>query len=539
MSIWTKLFRKQEVPKEMSAQDSIPFERMFPDGICRVKDGYYTKTIQFTDINYQLAQQEDKTAIFEEWCSFLNFFDSSINFELTFLNCSTDAKAFARWIRIPFKKDRYNSVRSEYSGMLKEQMERGNNGLTKTKYITFGLYANSMKEAKPKLIHVETDLLNNFKRIGVQARLLNGRERLSLMHQIFHLDGQEKFVFDWKNLVPTGTSVKDYIAPSAFAFNKNRTFQMGNVYGAMSCLAITASDVSDRMLADFLNMESSQIVTMHIRSLDQNAAIKTVKHKITELDRSKIEEQKKAVRSGYDMDIIPSDLATYGRDAKELLKELQSQNERMFLVTFLFMNTGATEQELENNVWVMNELSQLPVSGWVQSSFSSGALVIKEEAFENMKNDPEFEEYVLNRVRSLYSANGLPIGSNNVCYEVIGGSPEECYGYAGPVGGGNANIFDKDESWWKERHEEFEELLETQAKAAYKKAQLNRALAKEEYLNNQFENSQRLRAFLESRMQERMERLGVLENAGVVAMVTTAYEKTISLTSGMDKFTTE
>ncbi len=358
MSIWTKLFGKQEAPKEMSAQDSIPFERMFPDGICRVKDGYYTKTIQFTDINYQLAQQEDKTAIFEEWCSFLNFFDSSISFELTFLNCSTDAKAFARWIRIPFKKDRYNSVRSEYSGMLKEQMERGNNGLTKTKYITFGLYANSMKEAKPKLIHVETDLLNNFKRIGVQAKLLNGRERLALMHQIFHLDGQEKFIFDWKNLVPTGTSVKDYIAPSAFAFNRNRTFQMGNVHGAMSFLAITASDVSDRMLADFLNMESSQIVTMHIRSIDQNAAIKTVKHKITELDRSKIEEQKKAVRSGYDMDIIPSDLATYGRDAKELLKELQSQNERMFLVTFLIMNTGTTEQELENNVFQANSIAQ-------------------------------------------------------------------------------------------------------------------------------------------------------------------------------------
>lgn len=110
---------------------------------------------------------------------------------------------------------------------------------------SLGLYANSMKEAKPKLIHVETDLLNNFKRIGVQAKLLNGRERLALMHQIFHLDGQEKFIFDWKNLVPTGTSVKDYIAPSAFAFNRNRTFQMGNVHGAMSCLAITASDISD------------------------------------------------------------------------------------------------------------------------------------------------------------------------------------------------------------------------------------------------------------------------------------------------------
>ena len=126
----------------------------------------------------------------------------------------------------------------------------------------------------------------------------------------------------------------------------------------MSYLAITASDLSDRMLADFLDMESSQIVTMHIQSVDQTAAIKTIKHTITELDRSKIEEQKKAVRSGYDMDIIPSDLATYGKDAKALLKELQSQNERMFMMTMLVMNTGRTEQELETNVFQAQSLAQ-------------------------------------------------------------------------------------------------------------------------------------------------------------------------------------
>lgn len=78
---------------------------------------------------------------------------------------------------------------------------------------------------------------------------------------------------------------------------------MGSLYGSMSFLSISASDLSDRMLADFLDMESSQIVTIHIQSVDQTAAIKTIKRTITELDRSKIEEQKKAVRSGYDMDI--------------------------------------------------------------------------------------------------------------------------------------------------------------------------------------------------------------------------------------------
>ena len=348
--------RDNGVPR--TAQQSIPFQRMFPDGICRVRDNYYTKTIQFQDINYQLAQQEDKTAIFEEWCGFLNFFDSSIHFELSFMNMATDAESFEQSIRIPFRKDEFNPVRSEYSQMLRQQLARGNNGLTKTKFLTFGIEADSMKQAKPRLDHVETDLLNNFRRLGASARVLDGMERLHLMHSMFHMGDDDKFFFEWKWLVESGLSVKDFIAPSSFAFPKGRIFQMGNLYGAMSFLAITASDISDRMLADFLNMDSSLIVSMHLQSVDQTAAIKTVKHTITELDRSKIEEQKKAVRAGYDIDIIPSDLATYGKDAKALLKELQSQNERMFLITFLVMNTGRTEQELENNVFQAQSIAQ-------------------------------------------------------------------------------------------------------------------------------------------------------------------------------------
>ena len=200
--------------------------------------------------------------------------------------------------------------------------------------------------------------MNNFHRLGVSAKLLNGKERLQLMHSMFHMGDGEKFRFDWKQLPASGLSVKDYIAPTSFAFPGSRIFRMGSLYGAMSYLQITASDISDQLLKDFLDMDSSQIVTMHIQSVDQNRAIKTVKRTITELDRSKIEEQKKAIRAGYDIDIIPSDLATYGRDAKALLKELQSQNERMFLVTFLVLNTGHTEQELENNVFQASSIAQ-------------------------------------------------------------------------------------------------------------------------------------------------------------------------------------
>ena len=347
---------KPAVPR--TAQQSIPMQRMFEDGTCRVKPNYYTRTIQYQDINYQLAQQEDRTAIFEEWCSFLNFFDSSIKFELSFVNMATDSTEFEKSIRIPFQKDGFDDVRAEYSQMLRQQLAKGNNGLTKTKFITFGVEGESMAQVKPRLDHIQNDLLNNFHRLGVQAKPLNGAQRLKLMHDMFNMDGASKFHFDWKDLVKSGLSVKDAIAPTAFAFKNSRTFQMGGIFCAASFLSITASDISDQLLKDFLDMDSSQIVTMHIQSVDQDRAIKTVKRTITELDRSKIEEQKKAIRAGYDIDIIPSDLATYGRDAKALLKELQSQNERMFLVTFLVLNTGRTEQELENNVFQASSIAQ-------------------------------------------------------------------------------------------------------------------------------------------------------------------------------------
>ena len=349
---------KNQDKKKKSAQDSIPFERMWPDGICRVKPGYFTKTVQFQDINYQLNQNEDKTAIFEGWCDFLNYFDSSVKFQLSFMNMAANKDTYGQSIEIPPQGDDFDDIRQEYTEMLRNQLARGNNGLIKTKYLTFGIEAANVRVAKPRLERIETDILNNFKRLGVSATSMNGKERLALMHGMFHMDEQIDFSFSWDWLAPSGLSVKDFIAPSSFSFRNGKTFGVGKKMGAVSFLQILAPELNDRMLADFLDMESSLIVTMHIQSVDQTKAIRTIKRKITDLQKMTIEEQKKAVRAGYDMDIIPSDLATYGNEAKKLLQDLQSRNERMFLMTFLVLNTADTKQQLDNNVFQASSIAQ-------------------------------------------------------------------------------------------------------------------------------------------------------------------------------------
>ena len=344
--------------KELSAQDSIPYQRMWPDGVCRVTDTYYTKTVQFQDINYQLSQNEDKNAIFEGWSDCLNYFDSSIRFQFSFLNLAATRENYEKRIVIPPQGDSFDTIRAEYTAMLQNQLARGNNGLVKTKYLTFGVEAESVRAAKPRLERIETDVINNLKRLGVVTTPLNGAERLRLLYDMFHMDDQSPFRFSWDWLAPSGLSTKDFIAPSSLEFPGSRAFRMGRKWGAVSFLQILAPELNDRILADFLDMESSLVVSMHVQSVDQVSAIKTIKRKITDLDRTKIEEQKKAVRSGYDMDIIPSDLATYGAEAKKLLQDLQSRNERMFLVTFLLMNTADSRKQLDNNLFQANSIAQ-------------------------------------------------------------------------------------------------------------------------------------------------------------------------------------
>ena len=343
--------------KAHTAQQTIPYLAMYPDGICKVTEKKYSKSIAYDDINYQLAQADDKTAIFENWCDFLNYFDATVSVQLSFINRGTRSGGAEEVIAIPAQNDAFNSIRTEYADMLKHQLAKGNNGFVKSKYITFSVEADNLNAAKARLARIETDILNNFKVLGAAARPMTGYERLEALHSVFHPEG-EPFRFSWDWLTPSGLTTKDFIAPSSFRFGEGRYFRMGRKIGAVSFLEILAPELNDRMLADILDLETGIVVNLHIKSIDQTEAIKTIKRKITDLDKMKIEEQKKAVRSGYDMDIIPSDLAMFGGEAKNLLQDLQSRNERMFLLTFLVVNMADTKRKLENDIFAAAGIAQ-------------------------------------------------------------------------------------------------------------------------------------------------------------------------------------
>ena len=341
----------------LSAQQTIPYVAMHPDGVCKLPGGLYTKTVEYEDINYSVASTEDQTAIFGGWSSFLNYFDSSLPFQLSFINRRSHSRSRYK-VNIPQADDDFNSVREEFTGMLKNQIARSNNGIERSKYITFGIPAGGIVEARPRLERVEADVMGNFKRLGVPCEPMDGRARLALLHSQMHPGNREPFRFSWKDIPQTGLGTKDYIAPDSFDFRHSRLFRVGQYWGAVSYLQILASELSDKLLAEILELDAEMTVTLHIQTVDQLKAIKTIKGKISDIGKMKVEEQRKAVRAGYDPDILPPDLITFSKDAAELLADLQSRNERMFLLTFTVVNMAPTRQRLENDVFTVGGIAQ-------------------------------------------------------------------------------------------------------------------------------------------------------------------------------------
>jgi len=244
--------------------------------------------------------------------------------------------------------------------MLKGQMAMGNNGVIKSKYMLFGIEAGSYREARQRLAVIETGVIKNFHNIGAPAKAMDGKDRLCLLHEYFNQYSMEPFRFSYKDMVLAGLGVKDYVAPPGFYFRKPCSFKSGGMYGSVFYVDISAPKLDDSLLKRLLDIDSNITVTIHMGNVDPSGALKMIKEALSNVQKMKIDEQKKAVRSGYDMDILPSDITTYEKDTTGLLEDLNTSNQKIVNATFLVTCYGRTKNGLDR-------LSQR-VSGIIQQA---------------------------------------------------------------------------------------------------------------------------------------------------------------------------
>ena len=341
-----------------TTQETFNFEKIYSNGVVKISEDTYSQSIRFSDVGYQLSKDEDKTRIFTMYCNLLNWFDSEVNFQFSFINHKIKKEAYIDRSSINENNTKLKKLQEEYFDFIESQREKGNNGIVRNKYLTFTIKDKSYKNAIRRLETINKNVSQLFRRIGASTYSLNGIEILSVLNNFLN-NGEENYynVENLSNDIFKKGLEKDYIAPRVLDF-KDEEFRIGKRLGKTMYFNITSSELADRVLVDFLELEKELLISIHMKSMQQQKAIKMMKKKSSDLDAIKIKEQQKAIQRGYDMDLMPTDLDPNRKDVSKLLSSLQSEDERYFYITFTITVLEETEEVLENSIYLLNSLAQ-------------------------------------------------------------------------------------------------------------------------------------------------------------------------------------
>jgi hypothetical protein len=330
-----------------TTQETIPYKEIRKDGIAVLGNGIYSKTIEFFDINYHLAHEDDQMSIFEAYSKVLNYFDDTMQVQLSFINSYVDLEEIRKGMSIFARKNK-SKLHREFADMLKNQLEKGNNGLEKRKFITVTVKSKNIVDAKSRLERIETDTVNNLKRLGAKASSLTGVERLAVLYKQLNPGNNDSLNFDYAKSIKTGLGTKDFIAPTSFDFRGHNSFRVGGQFCAAYFMEVKANQLDDKILKDLLEADASLSITIHIKALDQEAAIRLINRRLSDFRQQKIERQRKLSGEGIDMDTISPELIENELQTKELLTDLTKRDERMFMTTIIIVATAESQKKLND-----------------------------------------------------------------------------------------------------------------------------------------------------------------------------------------------
>mgnify|MGYP000974093590 CR=1 FL=1 len=398
---------------------------MFEDGICEIEKDLYSKTIKISDINYQIARREEQVDIFTRYCELLNYFDSTMHLQISIINRRIDQQDFRESMFSTIRNDELDIYRKELNTMLAEKALEGQNSLLREKYITFSTKATSYVNAISTLARLETDIVSQFKNLGCDVKTLNGIERLELIHEMNM--PKEKFTFKYDNLVESSLTTKSAVAPSSFDFSTSKNqFQVDNQVGQILFMKDLPADLGDDLISVLSDLSIDMTITLHIESVEQDKAFDLVKQKISFMEQQKIDEQKKAQKAGYDVDMIPYELRYSLNEAEELLDDLQNKNQRMFKLTMLIYTYADSLDELNKNVY------QIVSAGRKKNCKISTLDYLQEEGLNSTypigKNHVEIQRtlttastaiFIPFTTQELYQKNGMYYGLNALSRNLV------------------------------------------------------------------------------------------------------------------------
>ena len=336
--------KKRSVPK--TVQKTLPYQMIVYDCIFRIDDSHFSKTYRFEDINYSIAKQEEQEAIFLGYCAVLNSLDTGADMQITVYNNRVNKAKFNDMVLLKRKCDGFDRYIDVYNQMLTDKMEQGQNGIIRSKFLTVTVQAADADAARVKFSSIDVEIINAFKKLGSDTRPMTANERVALLKDIFRgadIEIPELTEKDFKRKAD-----RAYCCPDYLEFKKDY-FMWGDKYARTMFIKDMPASLKDCLLTDILGTNLDVMVTVNVAPVDPYKALKIVQHQLTSMQANKMQAERKAIQSGYTADVINQDLKHSLQEAEELLDDLRSKNQKMFLDNIIIMVTAADMDKLNAN----------------------------------------------------------------------------------------------------------------------------------------------------------------------------------------------
>ena len=358
---------KFKVPR--SVQDAIPIRRIWTDGIFQVGN-QYSKSWSFTDINYAIADKDDKMAMFLDYCALLNALDSGASAKITIHNRRIEKEAFERSVLLPLRGDDLDHYREEFNEMLRAQVTGTSNSMVRERYLTVSIVKRNIDEARTYFARVGTDLVTHLAKLSSVAAELSTPDRMRLLRDFFKAGQPPAFDFDLRQHAKRGHSFKDWLCPESLEFAADH-FQIDARFGRVLYLQDYASYIKDSFISELCDLDRSMMLSIDILPVPTDEAARQLQNTLLGVETNVANWQRKQNAANNWSATIPYDMELQRKETKEMLDDLTTRDQRMMFGLVTLVHMADSQKQLDSDTETLQSvgrkhLCQLSTLRWQQ-----------------------------------------------------------------------------------------------------------------------------------------------------------------------------
>ena len=331
------------IPK--TAQQTIPIRRIHKDGIWEVGNKF-SRTWRFSDINFAVADNEDKRSILILYCALEKALPTDAITKISVSNRRLNPDEFQKELLMQVKEDDKNDYRREYNHMMIDKAAEGKN-IIQDRTVTISVARKNIEEARSFFVRVGNDLTVNFKKLGSTLTELGNSERLRIIHDFFRIGEEEHFSFDFATLAQHGQDFKDNICPDSIRFRSNFFEMSDSKVGRVLFLKNYPSYLEDSFMKELTDLSRNLTVSIDLQPIPTDAALKRIQNKSLAVETDLTRWQNKQNQYNNFSAIPPMQLTEARDNMREFLDDLTSRDQRMTLAVLTVVHIADDKERLD------------------------------------------------------------------------------------------------------------------------------------------------------------------------------------------------